>query len=344
MLKRIALVTAAALVSCTALVADFSYTNTAQLTGGLMKAAAFLSKQLREPIKTTVMVKGDRMVTLGPQTAHIVDLNAETVTEVDFKKKTYSVTTFAQLAEMMRQLDTSMKDQKGHGVKDMTVTATVKKTGQTRTIGGFDTHEVILTVDMQGTDEKTGEKAVAMEMVSDMWLASQIPGYQEVRDFYRRMAQKVNWVPSMGMMSQQGSSKGMAEMVKEMSKLDGVPVLQLMKMGGAGQQVSAEETQNSQQQAEKEKPSSGGTLGRLAGGSLGRFGGFGRKKQQEQEQEQEQPSKASNSQGGSAGAPTLMEMRTELSDFSTGPVDPSKFEVPAGFKQVESEMLKTRRR
>jgi hypothetical protein len=35
-----------------------------------------------------------------------------------------------------------------------------------------------------------------------------------------------------------------------------------------------------------------------------------------------------------------MEMTTELSGFSSGAVDASKFEVPAGFKQVESPMLK----
>jgi hypothetical protein len=39
-----------------------------------------------------------------------------------------------------------------------------------------------------------------------------------------------------------------------------------------------------------------------------------------------------------------MEMTTELSGFSSAPVDPSKFEVPAGFKQVESEMMKAMRR
>jgi hypothetical protein len=39
-----------------------------------------------------------------------------------------------------------------------------------------------------------------------------------------------------------------------------------------------------------------------------------------------------------------MEITSELSGFSSGPVDASKFEVPAGFKQVESEMLKRSRR
>ncbi len=39
-----------------------------------------------------------------------------------------------------------------------------------------------------------------------------------------------------------------------------------------------------------------------------------------------------------------MESTTELSSFSSAPADPSKFEVPAGFKQVENEMLKQSRK
>jgi hypothetical protein len=35
-----------------------------------------------------------------------------------------------------------------------------------------------------------------------------------------------------------------------------------------------------------------------------------------------------------------MEMTTELTSFSSAPVDGSKLQVPAGFKQVEHDMAK----
>jgi hypothetical protein len=41
---------------------------------------------------------------------------------------------------------------------------------------------------------------------------------------------------------------------------------------------------------------------------------------------------------------SLLEMTTELSGFSTTPADPSRFEVPAGFRQVESDAVKALRR
>jgi hypothetical protein len=35
-----------------------------------------------------------------------------------------------------------------------------------------------------------------------------------------------------------------------------------------------------------------------------------------------------------------MELTSELTSFSSAPVDSSKFQVPAGFKKVESELEK----
>ena len=67
---------------------------------------------------------------------------------------------------------------------------------------------------------------------------------------------------------------------------------------------------------------------------LGGLGGLGRSKKKE-EPKQEQPAAQPSSAPG-----VLMEMTTEMSGFSSGPVDSSKFQVPAGFKQVESEILK----
>lgn len=344
-MRRIALVLAAGLLSGAGLLADFSYEQTSKMTGGamlgMMKVAGAFSKQMREPMKTSVMVKGDRMVNISPMSAQIIDLAKETMTHIDFQKKTYSVLTFAQFTEAMNQLNTKIRDDKGGEVTEITVKPSVKETGQKRMVAGLDARQVILTMEMEGTDKKTGKTSTFMTMTSDMWLASGVAGYEEVRNFYQRMAQKMNWAPSMGLMSPAGSQKGMAEMIKEMSKLDGVPVYQVITMGGAGMQPGeqgAAQQRPQQQQTEAEKPSVGSALGKLSG-----FGGFGRKKKQPEEQPAAaQQSDASQDAGHQAAPGALMEMTTELSGFSSSAVDGSKFEIPAGFKQVESEMLKRR--
>jgi hypothetical protein len=301
------------------------------MTGGAMAGLMrTFSKQAREPIKMSIAVKGDRMVSVSPTTGSIIDLDKETMTQIDFQKKTYSVLTFAQFAESLNQ---ATKRNEG----ELTIKPSLKETGQKRMVAGMDARQVILTMEMEGTDKKTGKQSTVMTITSDMWVAANVPGYEEVRNFYKRMIAKMNWAPSMGMMAP-GSAKGMTEMMKEMSKINGVPVYQTVKMGSAmgaqpGAEGAAPEQQQQQgQQAEAEK-SSGGALGRLGG--LGGLGGFGRKKKQEDQ---------AGAKGGPAGSGSLMEFTSETGGFSTAPVDPSKFSVPAGFKQVEGDLLKGGRR
>jgi hypothetical protein len=379
MIRRASRIAIGAALAVAPLVADFSYEQTTRITGGamagMMRVAGVFSKTAREPIKQTVIVKGDRMVTLSAETAHITDLGKETITDINFKNKTYSVITFAQMRQALAQLQEKMKSQKGQegaDRADVDFKASVKETGQTKVISGLTAKEVILTLEMQVKDRESG-KAGAMDVVSDMWLAPQIPGYDEVRDFYRRMAEKMAWAPGAAMggmgQSQPGMMKGMAELAKESAKLDGVPVLQIMRMGSSAQAMadfSAPAQPQQQGQGQQEMPSVRGAAGNAAGntagnaatgaiaGRLGRLGGIGgglgglrRAKKQESQPEpppQPPPQQAPPAQAqGGPPAGILMESTTELSGFSSGPADPSKFETPAGFKQVENEMLKQTR-
>jgi hypothetical protein len=232
----------------------------------------------------------------------------------------------------------------------MNVKASLKETGQTKQFSGVNAREFIMTLEMEGTDQQTGQKG-AMVVTADMWVAQQ-PGYDQVRQFYQRMAQKLAWTPGGGMftMGRSDMARAMADLQKEAAKLDGVPVYQVVKMGfkgeagQAGQPAQPPPAARAPEQQPTENPSVGGALGRL-GGRLGGLGGLGRRKKAEQPAEQPAPppeSAPAAAQPDVSGA--LMEMTTELTSFSTGPVDPSKLEVPGGFKQVESQMLKGMRR
>ena len=130
-------------------------------------------------------------------------------------------------------------------------------------------------------------------------------------------------------------SGGMAEVYKEVAKLDGVPVQQLISMGAAGQPGAPEgSAAPAQQQPSAPPPSIGGALG----GALGGRFGLGRKKPAEQPAA---PANAPASGGQPSGAPgSLLEMTTEMSSFSANAVDASLLEVPAGFKKVDSDLKK----
>jgi hypothetical protein len=334
------------------LLADFSYEQTTKMTGGtmmaMMKFAGAFSKQAREPITASVAVKGNRMVHWRKDNADIIDLDSETITHVDFAKKQYSVITFAEMTQMMNQSLQQMKDKKNESNPEVSTDfkVDVKETGQTKPIAGYDAKELLMSFQMAATDEKTGDKG-GMLVTSSMWIASNVAGYEEMREFHKKMAMKLVWTPGGASMmaGRPDIARGMAGMYKAAAKLDGVPVLQIMKMnptGPDGQPISAPAGSETTSEQSKPKPETPSISGALAG-RLGGFGGFGRKKKPEQPKEEPKQESAQSSPAPTAGSDgALMEMTTEMSGFSTAAVDPSKFTAPGGFKKVESEALKRR--
>jgi hypothetical protein len=311
----------------------------------MMKVVGVFSKQAREPIKSTVSVKGDKMVHRSANNASVIDLAGGTITTIDFQKKQYTVMTFEEMKQLMEQMAQKMqKNDKG----EMKFKVSAKATDKTKQVAGFEAKEMILKMEMEGTDKESGAKG-GMNITTDMWIASGVPGYQEVRDFHKRMAEKLNWTPGGNMfMANPQVSQGMAEVYKEMAKLDGVPVQQFITMGGTGQPApadgSAPPPQQQQQQQPQEKPSVGGALGGALGGKFGGLGGFGRKKPPADKPADAPANAPANAPAGDSqpsGTPgALLEMTTEMTNFSANTADPSLFEIPAGFKKVDSDLKK----
>jgi len=309
---------------------------------------------------------------------HVIDLGRETFTDIDLAHKTWSVMTFAEMENAMKQMAEKMG--KGKDQASLNFRADVKETGKSRVINGLNTSEKVLTLAMGGTDAKTGQTG-GMDMQMDMWVAPNMPGYEEVRDFYRRMATKINWSPMMRMAGPIAAQnqKGMSELVKEMAKLEGIPVMQITRIGmsasgmpseadmqraqadAAHAQQQAAQQQTAQQQSQPNladaatRTASTGALGNKAArvgaiaGGLGGFGGFGRKKKTEETAAPAPPpataapqetASASVPAGSSGSSGALMELTTELTRFSSS-VDSSKFDVPSGFKQVQSDIKKS---
>jgi hypothetical protein len=318
------------------LFADFSYLETTRITGGAlmsaMKFAGVFSKQARqanEPIQTTVAVKGDRMVHRSSLHATVIDLASQTITSIDMQKKTYSVMTFDEMKQMLQQMSEKMNQNKNQGEMKFSVSA--QNTGKTKQIAGLEAKELVLKLTMAGTDQQSGQRG-SMVITADSWIAPQAPGYAEVRDFQRRMAEKLNWTPGGNMFANRPDvQQGMAEVYKESAKLDGMPVFQTTVMGGEGTAPvdRSDQPQSTQAQQQSDKPSVSSAVGNALGG---RFG-LGRKKPQDQQAQQ--PASQGNTPSGPA---VLIEMTTEMSGFSAGPVDPSQFDVPSGIKKVESEL------
>jgi hypothetical protein len=337
MLRRLFTTTGLAALACSTLLADFTYQQTTTITGGalagMMKVVGVFSKTLREPQRSTVTVKGDKMVHRGNNDMQIIDLAAETITSVDLQKKTYTVMTFAQMKEMIQnaqekaqaEMAKSQEKTKSQSQSaDIKWKVSAKDTGKSRQFAGYDAKEMLLMMSMEGTDQKSGEKGT-MVVNTRLWMAPDVAGYNEIRDFYKRMAAKLNWTPNGNMfMARPDVAQGMAEATKEMSKLQGVPVFQTMVMGAEGS-MPAEGPKAEKPEDKGNKPSIGSALG----GALGGRFGLGKKKQEPP------PPPPANDSAAAANQGALIEMETEYAGFSTAPVDASQLAVPAGFKQVE---------
>lgn len=346
------------------LLADFSYQQTSTVTGGsILKMMRMIpgGGKMREPQVSTHLLQGNRMATVSANSIMIIDLDRELMTNVDLEKKTYSTITFAEFRQAMDAFARKMGQQDAAPAIDFRVD--VQNTGETRSIQGLNTSltKMLLAMDMK--DQSKGQTAT-MNMDMDMWMAKDVPGYEEVRRFMQKYAEKVGMTPEMMRMSrmavgQKGTSEGMAKLMKESAKLQGVPIVTVTRMKGMGGPGGPAE-QGGGAPPEVRTPSGkevgdaaatsavSSALGRVPGmgGLGGRLGGFGRKKKEEPKEEpkpETPPPPPAPAQSAAPQESVFMEMTSESSGFSTAGVDSSKFSVPAGFKEVEHEMKKALR-
>ena len=362
---------ALSLVLPTPLFADYSYQETTQITGGsmiaMMKMAGVFSSQARkmgDPIVSSIYIKDNRMARVNADRIEIIDLDNETITQIDTIKKTYTVMTFEQIRQQMEAAREEMKKKQAEqpapaapaanpnpdNVK-MSFDVHVRNTGAEKQISGLDSKETILTMAMNATDQTT-QQTGAMAITNDMWMVPEIPGYTQVRDFYMRMAEKMG-PATMGagmdmgkMLAQQpGATEAFSDMAKEMQKIEGVPVMQIMRMGTTtdGKPLPAASEAPLPTNSSPSTPSGSDIAKQSATSALsshipfGGFGGFGHKKQADPPPP---PDQNANQNAPPPTSAVLMETQTTITNFSSGPVDPSHFDVPAGYKQVQPQMEK----
>ena len=193
-----------------------------------------------------------------------------------------------------------------------------------------------------------------------MWLVPEFPGMDELRAFNQRMMQELSVDATANQMSgllaaQPGGAQALADLKKEASKMQGFPVLQVTRVGisADGQPLAAPSV--APLPADKGNDSSAGKCDSRSGYryrhadcqrrngkardirartrklSLGAF-------MRHKPQAQKRTVNALLRRSATAGV--LLESQTSIDHFSTSPADLSSFDVPAGYKQVTSPMVK----
>jgi hypothetical protein len=298
----------------------------------------FGGKAAKEGVTSIVAVKGDRKATMNDSTGQIIDLAEEKVYDLDLKKKSYKVTTFAELRRRMeeakRKAEEDARKEAGQqkekpaaadpNAKQVEIDFDVKNTGVKKTINGFDTHEAIITITVREKG-KTLEQGGGMVMTSDMWLAPKIAAMKEIADFDMRYAKALYGSMVAGVSAEQmAAAMAMYPMMKdalgkmsaEGGKIDGTAIQTTTTMDS----VKSDDQMAEEAKAAKSGDDSKSSTPPSPGGLIG---GFAKKMAAKK-----------MSSGDDAAKPraTFMTATTEVLKVVTD-VTPADVAVPAGFKE-----------
>jgi len=264
--------------------ADFSYIRTHRCGAGAMAASG---DQVSK-----VYLKGQKMMTETGSTSMLMDFEAQTVTSINKTQRTYSVRPFGQLGQAAQDGPELQVD--------------FKQTGQHKVVNGFDATQGLMTVQVDMPQAKSGMK---MQMELELWVSPEVPGARELHEFYERNMTRFPWA-STGAGGNPGMQRAMAEIQKRMATMNGVPVLEVIRIKSAGGNP-AQAAQMAQARERLEAlAQQGGPQGDAARQALARM-------------------------GGALGGGALSETTMEASGFSTNAIPDSVFAIPAGFQKTE---------
>lgn len=333
-MRRLSLVAALVVVLSSTLAADIRSDQRVkfQFGGALGKLVNMFSKGARDGVITTVAVKGNRKASMtGDTGGQIIDLSEEKIYDLDLKKKTYKVTTFAELRRQMeearREAEKNAREsaepakpaEKDPNQKEYEIDFDIKNTAETKTINGFDTKKSVITITVREKG-KTLNDAGGMVMTTEMWMTSGAPSTRDLAEFDRKYAEKI-YGPMVSGASAQDMAAAMAmypqikpaieKMAAEGNKIQGTPILTDMKVeavppGTADQAAAAPAAAEPEQKK-------------------GRFGGLvgGLKKMTE-----------AGKGGGSEKPQRAVVMTTSVEMLKlTTDVDAASVAIPAGFTE-----------
>jgi hypothetical protein len=300
----------------------------------------FGGKAMKEGVKTTVAIRGDRKATFGENDGMIVDLQEEKVYTLDMKKKSYTVVTFADMRRRIEEArkkaeedarkaqaeeakEAKREEPKHENAPQVDVDFDVKETGQTKAINGFDTKQVVMTITMREKG-KTLEQSGGLMLTSDMWITPSVAAMKEIAEFEMRYAKQLAGPETFGATVQQMQTAmaahpmlkdGLARMAEQSRKMEGTPILTVMTMDAvkSAEQMAAEQSQKT----EESRPSPAGGVGGL-------IGGFGRRMAQRKVE------------GNKSDTPqtraTFMTITNERLSIATS-ASANDVAIPAGFKE-----------
>ncbi len=308
--------------------------NQVMFAGMLGKVVNFFGgRGAKEGVVSTVAVSGDRkMTTTGDSTGQIIDLREERIYDLDLRRRTYTVTTFEQLRQRLREAEAKAREsaakqpkeeQAPNQGKEVEVDFDIKNTGQTKAINGFDTRQVVATITVREKG-RTIQQSGGLVMTVDTWL-TKAASLKEIADFDRRYFEKlagpITAADAQQMATAMALFPGLKEAFARLSREDfGGTAIQTTTTVDAVRSAEQMKEQQSAEASDQKEQSTPTSVGGAVGGALG---GFMRRRQQQQPESKPNADPARS---------TFMTMNNEVLKIATN-VTAAEVAMPEGFKE-----------
>ncbi|MFZ2053042.1 MAG: hypothetical protein WAU81_02485 [Candidatus Aminicenantales bacterium] len=264
-------------------------------------------------------------------TGEIIDLPASTITNLDNKKKEYSVSTLEKLKEQMAQGEEGAQQAQEEEPAKSTIKITknefkVEDTGEESTINNFPVRKYLVHWLMEWEDTETGEKG-SSRLETIVWTTPMSGELEKAREeefrFSKAYLEKigvdidqmqqdvlgVRWLAILDSFSMKrgGAPRDFSKAAGEMQKIKGYPIVTDGKYFATSQKPAGESAEKEEETAKDVKGALGGLLKKTL------------------------KKKPADSAAG-ANEPALT-FHTEVLEISTPDLGASDFQVPAGYKK-----------
>lgn len=312
---------------------DLTYTTTTKMEmSGAMGRMLSMFTDMDKPMAEKTSYQGSRVRKDQDQSSSIMDWGTGALTLLDHKERTFTRVDFAQMtAQAAEAMQAERPRAQG---PEMEVNVRTDRTGKTETIAGYKADQVVLVIEMKPKGAEGDQAAQpTTALVTDMWLSTDFPEYQMMQHMAGDVAERMRESAAQGVTQAMGALAGSDPAMKEgweknleaMKELQGTALRTTTHFVTVppGAELDVQKVLDSA----GEKVQEGGGVAQGAGNAAkqalgGLAGRFGRGRQQQQEQAQAAPTQM-----------VIMRVKSEISDVGTGAVDPSVFEVPAGYKE-----------
>ena len=316
--------------------------TTFDMPGAIGAMAKMFSRGSDEGIVSLVLVRGDRKLERHGDSGTLIDLAERKVVEIDFRRRRYTVRTFDEIRREMEQAleragrragdEPGAGDRDEDGTPNYEVTFDVRRTGETRTIGGHECREMLMTITARPREGAESDGGT-VRITSSMWIGPKLPALDEVAAFDRRYAEALGLGTALDeggtrLASLQAMYPALTEGLKRLREhaddFDGSVLLTettISVEGSAGEPADAGAEDEGD---DTDRPKMGRVLKKL-GGIFGR-------KRREREARQEEERAAAGEPAAAGGMRTLFTTRTEVRSVGSD-VAPGELAIPEGFRE-----------